>query len=155
MYEENTFKFLDPGQLVDGELELVLTGMFPGDFARGLVPSYRLDMRERGDTQRRGYIDLRVGVTDALVMYGGQIGYRVEPPFRGRHYAARGCRLLLPFVREHRINPLWITCNPDNLASRRTLELIGAELVEIVPVPQDNEMYKRGEHFKCRYRVDL
>ena len=155
MSVENRFKFLDPGSLVDRELELVVGGTFPGDSARGLVPAYRFDIRKLGNPQRRGYIDLRIGATEAIVMYGGQIGYRVEPPFRGHRYAARGCRLLFPLMRDHGINPVWITCNPDNLASRRTLELIGAEFVETVPVPRDNDMYKRGDHFKCRYRIDL
>jgi tagatose 1,6-diphosphate aldolase len=50
---------------------------------------------------------------------------------------------------------LWITCNPDNYASRRTCERLGAEMVEIVPLPSNNVLYQRGEREKCRYRLDL
>jgi tagatose 1,6-diphosphate aldolase len=61
----------------------------------------------------------------------------------------------MPLARRHGINPLWITCNPDNHASRRTCERLGATLVEIVPVPVGHTLYQRGEREKCRYRVDL
>jgi tagatose 1,6-diphosphate aldolase len=50
---------------------------------------------------------------------------------------------------------LWITCNPDNHASRRTCERLGARLVEIVPVPKTDPLYARGETEKCRYRIEL
>ena len=46
---------------------------------------------------------------------------------------------------------LWITCNPDNLASRRTCELAGAEFMGIVDLPPDSDMYLEGERQKCRY----
>ena len=32
---------------------------------------------------------------------------------------------------------------------------MGAELIEIVPLPEDNDQYVRGEREKCRYRLDL
>jgi tagatose 1,6-diphosphate aldolase len=33
--------------------------------------------------------------------------------------------------------------------------LAGLELVEIVDLPPNNEMYQRGERQKCRYRLRL
>ena len=50
---------------------------------------------------------------------------------------------------------LWITCNPDNFASRCTCERLGCKLVEIVRVPPGHTLYQRGEFEKCRYRLDL
>jgi predicted acetyltransferase len=79
----------------------------------------------------------------------------VYPFARGHHYAERACRLLLPLARRHGIQPLWITCNPDNFPSRRTCERLGAKLVEIVAVPPRDPLYLRGDHEKCRYRLDL
>jgi tagatose 1,6-diphosphate aldolase len=63
--------------------------------------------------------------------------------------------LLLPLARRHGLEILWITCDPDNIASRRTCELAGLELVEIVDVPEHMDMYQRGERRKCRYRLYL
>jgi tagatose 1,6-diphosphate aldolase len=59
----------------------------------------------------------------------------------------------LSLAGRHGIDPLWVTCNPDNFASRRSCERLGAQLVEIVPVPLKHPLYQRGEMEKCRYRV--
>ncbi len=143
------------GELADGELQLALVERYPGDPARGYVPAYRFRMRLAGQREPIGSIELRIGDTPDLVTYGGHIGYAVEPPYRGHHYAARACRLLLPLARRHGFTTLWITCNPDNLASRRTCELLGAELAEIVDLPPSSDMYHRGMRQKCRYRLQI
>ena len=108
-----------------------------------------------GQDKEIGRIEFRAGNTHHLIMYGGHVGYAVEPEYRGRRYAARACKLLLPLARLHGFQTLWITCNPDNLASRRTCELAGAKLVEIVDLPEDTEMFQEGERQKCRYRLDF
>ena len=149
------FKFHDPGKLIDEDLELVLAENYPGNPVTGFVPAYKFKMRLAGQDKEIGRIDLRVGNTNHIVMYGGHIGYGVIPEYRGRRYAARAFRLLLPLARRHGLKTLWITCNPDNLASRGTCDLAGARLVEIVDLPEDTDMYQEGERQKCRYRLDL
>jgi predicted acetyltransferase len=149
------FEFNNPGKLIDGDLELILIHKYPGNHAIGHVPTYQFKMTHVGQHTEIGHINLRIGTTDHIVMYAGHIGYGVHPEYRGRRYAARACRLLLPLARSHGLKTLWITCNPENLASRRTCELAGAELVEIVELPPGNEMYRRGERKKCRYRIGL
>jgi tagatose 1,6-diphosphate aldolase len=149
------FQFYDPGRLIDGDLELVLVKKHPGDPGQNYVPVYKFKMTLAGQSAEVGAIELRVGDTDHIVLYAGHLGYRVNPEHRGHRYAARACRLLLPLARKHGLKKLWITCNPDNVASRRTCELAGAELVEIVDLPSGTDMYQRGERQKCRYRIDL
>jgi len=149
------FVFVDPGLLTDDDLELALVGRYTPDPANQYAPMYRFEMRSYGSIRSMGIIDLRVGHAAYLERYAGHIGYRVEPEYRGHRYAARSCRLLFPLARLHGLNPLWITCDPDNLASRRTCELAGAKLVGIVKVPHGTELYRLGQCWKCRYRVDL
>lgn len=149
------FQFHDPGPLIDDDLVLVLREEYPGDPAINYVPAYKFKMRLRDQPEEIGNIELRIGNTDSIVLYGGHTAYGVEPAYRGQHYAARACRLLLPLARSHGLTTIWITCNPDNFASRRTCELAGATLVEIVDLPEDNDMHQRGERQKCRYRLDL
>jgi len=149
------FEFYDPGWLVDGDLELILVDKYPPDPVKKHVPVYKFKMAHVGRDNSIGRIDLRVGHTEHIVRYAGHIGYRVYPEQRGHRYAARACRLLLPLARRHCLNPVWITCDPDNIASRRTCEIAGAEFVEIVDLPVDSDMYRRGERRKCRYRLDF
>lgn len=151
----NMVEFIEPGLLVDGDLELVISELFPGDAALDLVPSYKFNMISRPDKKIAGRIDLRLGNPRVITMYAGHIGYSVEPAYRGHRFAARAVRLLIPLARHYDLSPLWITCNPDNYASRRTCELVGAEMVEIVDLPHDNDMYLIGERYKCRYRLDI
>lgn len=147
--------FLDPGELRDGELRLFVAERNAADSERGFVPAYNFAMTIDGVDDVIGQIGLRLGATHFLVHYAGQLGYDVDEPHRGHRYAARSCRLLFPLARAHGFAELWITCDLANVASRRTCELAGAELVEIVALPPDCEIYADGERFKCRYRVGL
>ena len=149
------FTFIDPGPLHDGELELVLEHTELCNERMSNAPCYTFTMHHRPDRRRAGYIDARIGEAELLVYYAGHIGYRVDPPFRGRRFAARSCRLILSLFKAHDINPVWITCNPDNVPSRKTCERLGAKMVEIVDLPADTDMYRYGERRKCRYRLDL
>ncbi len=150
-----TLTFYDPGILIDEDLELTLKEKYPGDSVIEFSPAYKFVMTLKGNRQEIGQIQLRLGNTERIVMYAGHIGYRVYTKYRGNRYAARACQLLIPLALKHDLNPLWITTNPDNLASRRTCEILGAEMVEIVKVPEHMEMYKQGHRQKCRYRLDL
>ena len=117
---------------------------------------YSFTMRLDGIDGRVGGITLRIGAGDALENYVGHLGYGVEPGHQGQRLAARSCRLALPLAAGHGIDPLWITCNPDNVASRRTCEIIGAEFVDTVTVPRDVMQafnFQENDGVKCRYRL--
>lgn len=148
------FHFVEPGRLVDDDLELVLIARRPADLVRGWEPSYEFEMRRVSDGAVLGNISLRIGDNDHLRLYAGHIGYGVRVEHRGHHYAARSCRLLRDLARRHGLDVVWITCDPDNWASRRTCELAGARFVEIVRVPESDGLYALGHYWKCRYRLD-
>jgi predicted acetyltransferase len=141
--------------LVDGDLCLHLDRIDPADPVRWNSPAYQFLLIHTRDGEVMGHISLRVSNNNDIVQYAGHVGYGVLPQFRGHRYAARACRLLLPLAKSVGLNPLWITCNPENRASRRTCELVGAELVDIVTAPDGSPMAIRGEPTKCRYKVDL
>lgn len=148
------FRFKAPGRLVDGDLELVLTGRRPADPIKRHVPGYEFEMRRTGTTMRLGQIHLRIGSARAL-RYPGHIGYEVDEPHRGHRYAARSCQLLLPFALAHGLNAVWLTVDPENIASQKTCEIISASYVETVRIPKDHEMYQRGARYRRRYRLAL
>ena len=148
------FRFMEPGELVDGDLELVLTGRHPADPIKRYVPGYEFEMRRTGTTTHLGLIRLRVGPARVL-RFPGHIGYEVDMPYRGHRYAARSCRLLQPFALAHGLNAVWLTVDPKNIASQKTCEIIGARYVETVRIPKDHEMYQGGARYRRRYRLVL
>ena len=148
------FRFKAPGRLVDGDLELVLTGRQPADPIKRRVPGYEFEMRRIGTTTRLGLIRLRIGSARAL-RYPGHIGYEVDEPHRGHRYAARSCRLLQPFALAHGLTAVWLTVDPENIASQQTCKLIGARYVETVRIPRDHEMYRSGARYRRRYCLAL
>jgi predicted acetyltransferase len=145
--------FIEPGNLRDGDLRLELDRYLEADSEREWLPTYHFNMMRAGLSEVIGSINLRIGNPERVIRYRGHIGYSVKPEYRGHHFAARSVRLLMPLAAAHGLNLVWITCDPDNLASRRTCELAGAELVETIDVPADEEMYQRGIRQKCRYRL--
>jgi tagatose 1,6-diphosphate aldolase len=203
-FSRQTFTFIDPGPMIDGELELVepaqhwfedqlascrhpLTvrdmpqharmtwdglvsflrhhprGRTRAEPARGISPAYSFWMRLRPECfppgkrpiPMAGGISLRIGSDENIELYFGHLGYHVFPAARSNRYAQRACQLLFPLARAHGFRTLWITCNPENLPSRRTCENLGGALVDIVPVPKSNSLYEQGDREKCRYRVEI
>jgi predicted acetyltransferase len=135
----------------DGDLELQFLDFCSHPVHR--VPAYRFRMMHVRSGEELGGINLRIGSTPHIERYAGHIGYHVHPEYRGHRFAARSVRLLLPLARRHDLAVLWITCDPDNAASRRTAEIAGAQFVEIVDVPETCIIYQSGHPRKCRYRL--
>jgi tagatose 1,6-diphosphate aldolase len=140
------------GKLIDGDLQLVLYDT--SDLNTGWFTSYKFKMMLGSQNTEVGSIELRNGAHH-LVVNAGHLAYDVHPEHRGHHYAARACKLLLPLARTQGLNFVWITCRPENMASRRTCEIIGAELVDVIDLSEDTDMYRRGYRQLCRYRLEL
>lgn len=147
------YEFLQPGRLADDQLQLHLLLTESPEDSIWHAPTYRFEIQRVGSTERVGRINLRIGDSKLLTHYTGHIGYTIDEPHRGHHYAEHACRVLLTFAKRHGLQTVWITCAPDNLASRRTLERLGAELIEIVDVPADYPMAEGVVRKKCRYRI--
>jgi tagatose 1,6-diphosphate aldolase len=144
----------ESGLLADGVIELRLREISPAIPAKKWVPAYHFIVVRLDSTDPVGRISLRVGASEALRLYAGQVGYTIEAPHRGNRYAARALVLVSPLAWRNGLVPLWITCDPENQASRRTCELAGAQYVETLALPPDSDMYARGERLVCRYRLD-
>lgn len=146
---DSAFRLLDPGELVDGELRLVLVEEDPGVPDRGQVPEYVFEMRRSSTPDCIGQLRLRIG---QLPFYVSHIVYSVSPEHRGQHFASRACRLVLALAKRHGIDELSITCLPENEASKRTCELAGADYIGIINVPDEGvDDYHKTIDMKCKF----
>jgi predicted acetyltransferase len=93
-----------------------------------------------------GAISLRHRLNDALLRYGGHIGYGVRPSARRRGLATWALGAVLMRSRARRIGRVLLTCADDNIASARTIQRNGGVLEDV----RDTEYGRTG-----RYWIDL
>ena len=89
-----------------------------------------------------GRISLRHELTEPLLEWGGHIGYVVRPSARGRGHATAALAGMLEVCRRRGTDPVLVTCDVDNVASRRTIERAGGR-------------YEDTRLGKLRYWIDL
>lgn len=145
--------FFDTSFLKDEEISLVLERTAAANPERGWVPAYYFAIRNK-DGAKIGECDLRVGHNENTY-YGGNIGYSINEEYRGHHYAGKACLLLFELAKRHNMDYLIISCDPDNVASRKTCEYAGGKLSEIAELPEGNDMRSNGETEKCIYKFML
>ena len=75
-----------------------------------------------------GFGNVREFLTDALRIAGGNIGYGIAKPYRGKGYGKELLKLLLGKAKEKGIDKVLITIHKDNEASRAVAESNGAIL---------------------------
>lgn len=120
-------------QILGHPLTLKIIEKNPGD--EQAIPFYYYNIVLDGSADPIGKISLRIG-HNFHSYYNGNIGYEIDEPYRGHHYAAIACQMLLPVAKAHGMDYLDITCDEDNIASYKTIERFGAELLEICTVPR-------------------
>lgn len=88
--------------------------------------------------------------------YDGHIGYSIDPEHRGHHFAYQACLLIKEIATQKGFKELVITCNPDNIASKKTIQSLGAQYLERKLVPKDLQSdFKPGETIKDIYILEL
>ena len=149
----NPDTFYDTSDLRTEEIFLRLDKTCDAQPEKQWVPAYYFDIC-LPDGTKIGYCDLRLGYNEKLYI-GGNIGYGIDEPYRGHHYAAKACALLFDLARKHGMKYLIITCQPDNFASARTCELAGGVYQETADIPEDHNMYDEGYRKVKIYRFEL
>lgn len=94
-----------------------------------------------------GRLMLRHTLNDFLLRVGGHIGYVVVPEHRGRGWAGAMLKEGLVLARSLGLPKVLLTCDEDNLASRRTIERCGGAYEDSCVVP--------GRPPKRRYWIRL
>ena len=145
------FAFMDRFDRIDGgKMTLRIIEKNPGNAEQ--MPFYFYDILVNGVPV--GKISIRIG-ENFHSYYNGHIGYEIYPEHRGRGYAGRACRLVLGVARAHGMEKLYLTCAKSNTASCRTIEKLGARLLEISPVPKTYFAWHTGIEDHRIYQLEL
>jgi predicted acetyltransferase len=83
-----------------------------------------------------GRLMLRHSLNEFLLRAGGHVGYVVVPAHRGRGYAVKMLTQGLDLARSMGLEKVLVTCDEDNIASRRTIERCGGEYEDSYAGPE-------------------
>lgn len=121
------------------------------------VPTVYYDIYLHDTNHKVGKCDLRLKLDERMYFYG-HVGYNINKEDRGHHYAYHACKVLFKIAKElYSFDEIYLTCDPNNEASYKTLKALNGELVEVADIPESHELYRKGMRYKCvfRYKIDL
>lgn len=75
---------------------------------------------------------LRLSLNEYFLNIGGHVGFDVSPEHRQKGYATEILRQTLLEASKHNIDRVLLTCNEDNLYSRKVIENNGGILANVV-----------------------
>jgi predicted acetyltransferase len=151
-------EFIKLTQFVDGDLTLRFIAKGQTSPPDKEIRCYQFEMVQTVSEETMGKINLRAGYTENIQYYRGNIGFTVFERFRGHHFSARSCLLLKPLIQFLKLHPIWLTCNADNYASQKNLEMIGAQYLETITMPADSPyitFYPPEARVKRRYQWEI
>lgn len=133
------FQFLKFNDLKDDEIKLVLKSQDLPDYEKGILPRYGFSIIHINDNEDIGVIYFAVDNTRRQYLRG-HLSYGVSPNYSGHNYAMKACKLIKQVALAHGFKRLFIGSGYDNIASRKTIEKLGATLITINDVPDDEIM---------------
>ena len=173
---------------LEGAAEFAGEGRLDSTYAAGLgydlvrlgrdLPSFVRDLRRLAEPRRRyggGYPDRVYWLVDGgrylgqtsirpdlksryLITYGGHVGYSIRPRQRRRGYGRRILGLALQRCRGLGLERVLVTCDEDNIASKRIIEANGGHFESSLVMDAGaarSEGRGGGEIRKLRYWIDL
>jgi predicted acetyltransferase len=95
-----------------------------------------------------GQVSIRHQLTPRLLHMGGHIGYNIRPSERLKGYGRLALKLALPEAKKLGINRALVTCDEDNIGSKKIIEANGG-------VFEDARPGDPGHPLKLRYWIDI
>lgn len=165
----------------EGRLDSTYAGFLGYDLdrLRGDLRTFVWDLKRLGQRERlksTGYQDRVLWLIDRgeyagqssvrpelntpyLITYGGHIGYSIRPSRRGQGLGKRLLALTLDRAEAMGLDQVLVTCDADNLASKRIIEVNGGQFESAMSMGPDvlraEGRTPDGPVDKLRYWVDL
>lgn len=113
----------------------------------GYVPATMFWLIDNGEFI--GRVQIRHEFTDQLFKHGGHIGYYIRPTKRKMGYGTKILEMALVEAKKLGFEKVMVSCNDDNIGSRKIIEANGGVLENIV------EGEKEGDPKKRRYWITI
>lgn len=127
-------------------IERVLSESNGENLPDGLVPQTTYWLVD-GD-EFIGRVSIRHTLTEQLLKEGGHIGYDIRPSKRQMGYGKQILELSLSKAKELGITKVLVTCNENNIGSKKIIEANGGQLENIVEMGE-------GKPRKLRFWISL
>ncbi len=116
------------------------------------VPTILFDIYVEAIDRVVGRVEYRHEEKQDLKYYGN-IGYVVYVPYRGQNYAYKATKQLIEILKQRieGLYEIYITCNPDNIPSKKTIEKLDAKYIGRTDVDKSHELYRLGDKQKDIY----
>lgn len=108
---------------------------------KNLVPNSVFFLLDLDRNRLIGAVNIRHELNEDLLLYGGHIGDGVRPSERKKGYATEMIRLALIECKKLGINKVLITCDKDNIGSRKSIINNGG--IKENEVMEDGEILER------------
>jgi len=95
-----------------------------------------------------GILSLRRGLNDTFIRISGHVGYQIKPSKRQQGYGKELLRQGLQKAKELDFTRVLLTCDEDNIASKKIIESNGGQFENAIPV-------EGSPMKKLRYWIDL
>lgn len=119
----------------------------PETVQEGLVDATTFFAVDKNTDEVIGMIDIRHRLNEYLYQQGGHIGYSIHPAKRRQGYASEMLALALIECAKMKISQVLITCDQDNVGSRKTILSCGGVL--------ENEIQNDDGTLTQRYWIAL
>jgi len=102
-----------------------------------------------------GKIVLREGDLEERY-YDGHIGFTIDPQYGGHNYAFQATLLVLEIAKDKGFKDIIITCSPNNIASKKTIQKLPINYIETKTIHKELARYvEQGEKIKEIYHISL
>lgn len=149
-------KFFKNREIIEGDIVDLRFKYYVDEYsASDGIPTVYFYILNHETKKRIGNIDLRLKMNRYMYYYG-HIGYDISKENQGHNYSYYACKMMFEIAcNKYGLKELLLTCNPENIASYKVLKKLGGELMEIVDVPKNHELYRLGDYRKCIFRFNL
>lgn len=106
----------------------------------GRCPGKTLLLIRKGDDKIVGTINIRWNLSQAMLNFGGHIGYSIRPTERRKGYNKINLYLGMIEARKIGLERVMLDCSVDNLGSDRTLKALGGSLERTDIDPSDGTL---------------